>query len=83
MKPVLIVKSRPQIGLKIADVPYGTIVQRAFNSDGECFYQVVSPMDGSGAKALVTLQSGTLKHVPQDLMVVPVRAEIHIYGEWR
>lgn len=66
---------------ELRDVAYGAVVRRAYNGDSETFYLVVSPMDGTGSKALVTLASGVLKIVPQDMRVIEMDVTLFINGE--
>lgn len=67
-------------GVPLRDVPYGTVVRREFGGDAETVYLVVSPMDGSGLRALVTMGGGTLKSPSPDLAVIPLEAELIITG---
>jgi hypothetical protein len=63
-------------GVPLRDMPFGTVVARAVNEWH--LYLVASPMDGTGRKVLISLPSGMLKDVPQDLLVVPVDAQLNI-----
>jgi hypothetical protein len=73
-------------GVPLRDMPFGTVVARAVNGwhrvaragNGWHLYLVASPMDGTGRKVLISLPSGMLKDVPQDLLVVPVDAQLNI-----
>ena len=66
-----------QIGVPLSKVEFGTLVRR---TTSDLPYLVVSPMDGSGACALVTIGGGILKEVPQDLEVLPLSATLIVHG---
>ncbi len=67
-------------GFPVGRLPFGTVVKRAEGGDGDTFYMVVSPMDGSGDRVLCTLHGGVVKRVNQGLLVVPLLATLHIHG---
>jgi hypothetical protein len=69
------------VGSRIADVEFGTVVIRSVTEINPTIYLVVSPMDASGHKALVTLGGGTLKHVDQNTRVFPVDAQLRVGNE--
>ena len=67
-----------EVGVRVSSLKFGTIVRRA--SAGDTLYLVVSPMDGSGLRCLVTIGGGTLKHVDQSAMVIPLAATLTVHG---
>lgn len=58
---------------------FGTVVRRAVS--GDTAYLVVSTLDGSGERTLVSLQAGTLKRADQDSLVIPLDVELHVLGD--
>lgn len=70
-----------QVGVQIKDVEYGVTVLRSGVEPKPTVYLVVSPMDGSGDKALVMLGGGTFKRVDQSTRVFPVEAQLSIGAE--
>jgi len=68
----------PEVGVCLCDAPFGEVVRLA--KGGEAFYIVTSPMDGTGRKVLVTLGGGSLKEFQPNTRVVPMNAELHVFG---
>lgn len=61
-------------------VDFGTVVRRVVS--GDTAYLVVSSMDGTGRRALVSLKAGTLRDmVDQESLVIPLNAELHVLGD--
>lgn len=67
----------PRYGVRLGDVPFGTVVIRPVN---DIAYIVASMMDGTGHRVLITLETGTRKHVSQDTRVIPVDATVYVGG---
>jgi len=67
-----------EVGVRISSLKFGTIVRRA--NAGDTLYLVVSLMDGSGLRHLVTLGGGTIKQVDQSTMVIPLEATLTVHG---
>ena len=72
------VQELPGWGIPVCQLAYGTVVMRPGNNVD--YYIIISPMDGSGRKVLVTLGGGTLKEVDQQLRVVPVNCVLVVDG---
>lgn len=66
-------------GVQLRHAEFGTAVRRPVS--GETVYLVTCTMDGSGERALVSLLSGTIKHVDQNQLVIPLDAELHVLGD--
>jgi hypothetical protein len=67
------------VGIPLIEAEFGSVVTRAI-APGAAHYLVVSPMDGTGRRILVTLLAGTLKEVPQDTRVIPVPDAVLVIG---
>lgn len=71
----VVVGAEPLFGVRIKDALFGEVVMRPKNGE---YYLVVSPMDGSGRRMLVTFNGGTLKEVDQNEQIIPVDAAVYI-----
>lgn len=76
-KIAVVYDQRPELGVPLSAVDYGTLVRRTTT---HVLYLVVSRMDGTGLKALCTLQGGVIRDVPQDLEVAPLSATLTVHG---
>lgn len=75
------IQNQPTPGVRLGEVPFGSVVQRAVRGDGETYYLVAATMDATGRRCLVTLGGGSLKFdVEQSLRVIVVDAELVING---
>lgn len=74
----IVVNQAAKIGTRLGDVIFGTVVQRPKNAHEGCYYLVASMMDGTGARALINLRSGSLLKMPQDEYVTPVDAYLTV-----
>lgn len=72
------INSAAAAGVLLQYVDFGTVVRRV---NGDTYYIVVSMMNGTGHRALVSLQSGTIKLVEQDLRVTLVDATLYVHGD--
>lgn len=66
-----------EAGIPLNAAPFGSVVR---TPRGETVYLVVSPMDGTGNRVLATLGGGIIKYRSQDERVVPLNAELIIFG---
>lgn len=71
------VEKIPDAGVPLGKVAYGTVVRIARSP---ALYLVISMMDGTGIKRLVTLGGGSLKDFPEDQPVQPIDATLHVHG---
>jgi hypothetical protein len=67
----------PEPGIRLAETKFGDVVRIAKSC---AFYLVMSAMDGSGQRVLVSLGSGAMKDFNPDTRVIPVDAELHVRG---
>lgn len=75
----IVVENDARYGVRLGDVPFGSLVRRP-RSDIDA-YLVVSSMDGTGRRALVSLPSGNYRNgYPQDERVLPLESTLTIHG---
>lgn len=65
-------------GIALENALFGSVVRRA---NLPAYYLVIATMDGTGRRALVTLQGGIPKELEQDTRVIPVEATLYVYGD--
>jgi hypothetical protein len=74
------IKIMVQDGVPLATVEYGSAVRTP--KGGDTVYLVVSPMDGSGLRKLVSIASGTFKeYASQELLVQVLDATLIVKGQ--
>ncbi len=78
----IVIENGPSNGAPLQEVDFGSVVRLSTASPTDpCYYIVVSEMDGTGYKALVSLRSGTLKRSHHNGRVVVVSATLYVHGD--
>jgi hypothetical protein len=75
----ILIEQNLENGVPLESVKFGQVVRTP--RGGDTHYLVVSTMDGTGHRALVSLASGTLKHqADQSVRVIPLNATLVVHG---
>lgn len=81
----IVTLSKPQVGVSLQDLPFGTIVVKPVNMNQKppVYYLVTCLMDGTGVRHLVTLPGGVLNGCDHDERVIPVNATMIVSDDVR
>jgi hypothetical protein len=78
----IVIENGPSSGVPLQKVPFGAVVRLpSAPIKDPCYYIVVSEMNGSGDRVLVSLRSGTLKRNHDNGRVVVVSATLYVHGD--